>query len=172
MICRRFSQNDKEVPEVASPGTCFSVRFMGLFTVHFDPYVYPYGDLQRFTVFSSKSPKPLKIKGFAYTHLQHFHPCLKFKSLLPRQRNPWNRNGSRDFCCPLTLTLTLTGIFAGLPGHLADKLLHALGGLLAHLLGNVAVYIQGEAGRGVAQIALHSFDIVAALDGRNCIAVT
>lgn len=73
MICRRFSQDNKKVPEAASPGTCFSVRFMGLFTVHFDPYVYPYGDLQRFTVFSSKSPKPLKIKGFAYTHLQHFH---------------------------------------------------------------------------------------------------
>ncbi len=63
-------------------------------------------------------------------------------------------------------------IFAGLSGHLADKLLHALGGLLAHLLGDMAVYVQGEAGGGVAQVALDGFDIVAALNGGNRVAVT
>ena len=83
----------------------------------------------------------------------------------------YERNGSRDFCCPLTLTLTLTGIFAGSPGHLTDKLLHALGGLLAHFLGNVAVYVQGEAGRGVAQVALHRFNIVPGADGGHGVRV-
>ena len=63
------------------------------------------------------------------------------------------------------------GIFAGLPGHLADKLLHTLGGLLAHLLRDMTVYVQGEAGGGVAQVALHRFDVVAALNGGNRVAV-
>ena len=40
----------------------------------------------------------------------------------------------------------------GLLRHLADKSFHAFGGLLAHLLGNVAVYVQGETGGGVAQL--------------------
>lgn len=104
--------------ETLSQPSCFTVRFMGRFIIHFDPYVYPYGDLQRFTGFSSKSLKPLKIKGFAYTLLQYFHPVLKFKSLLPRQRQPWNRNGSRAFSCPLTLTLTLTGFLRVYPDTL------------------------------------------------------
>lgn len=53
------------------------------------------------------------------------------KVFAPVSKNPWNRNGSRVSCCPLTLTLTLTGIFAVSPAHLADKPFHALGVALA-----------------------------------------
>lgn len=35
----------------------------------------------------------------------------------------------------------------------------------------MAVYVQGEAGGGVAQVALYRFDIVTALNGGNRIAV-
>lgn len=58
---------------------------MSILWDNLDPYLYPYEVLRLFTRFSQKRQNPLKIKGSAYTVLQHFHPGLKFKSLLPRQ---------------------------------------------------------------------------------------
>lgn len=101
-------------PGIQLPGPCH----MSILWDNLDPYLYPYEVLRLFTRFSQKRQNPLKIKGSAYTVLQHFHPGLKFKSLLPRQRQPWNRNGSRAFSCPLTLTLTLTGFLRVYPDTL------------------------------------------------------
>lgn len=46
-----------------------------------------------------------------------------------------------------------------------DEPLHPVRRLLAHLLGHMAVYVQGESGGGVAQIALNGLNVVLALDG-------
>lgn len=70
------------------PGLCLCVRFMGQDTPLLDPYVYPYGVLQLFTVFSPKRQNLLETKDFIYTLLQYFHHGLKFESLLLRQEFP------------------------------------------------------------------------------------
>ncbi len=52
-----------------------------------------------------------------------------------------------------------------------DKPFHAIGGLLPHLLGDMTVNVQREAGGGMTQIALHGLDVISAFDGDNCVAV-
>ena len=53
-----------------------------------------------------------------------------------------------------------------------DKPFHSIGGLLPHLLGDMTVNVQREAGGGMAQIALHGLDVISAFDGDNCVAVS
>ena len=48
--------------------------------------------------------------------------------------------------------------------HTVDKLLHALGTCLAHLVHNVAVLVQGERRGVVAHVLLEGLDIVAGFD--------
>ena len=52
-----------------------------------------------------------------------------------------------------------------------DKPFHSIGGLLPHLLGDMAVDVQREAGGGMAQVPLHGLDVISAFDGDNCVAV-
>ena len=52
-----------------------------------------------------------------------------------------------------------------------DKLLHSLSAILFHLLRNMSVNIQRESSSGMAEIFLHSFNVVAASDTGNCVCV-
>lgn len=52
-----------------------------------------------------------------------------------------------------------------------DKALHPLGALATHLVGDMAIDVQGEDRRGVAQVFLHGLDVVPALDGGHGVAV-
>ena len=57
------------------------------------------------------------------------------------------------------------------PGHLLDALLHSLRALLAHPLGDMAVYVQGKGSGMVAQIFLYRFDIVPTLQRHDGVGV-
>ena len=57
------------------------------------------------------------------------------------------------------------------PGNTLDEALHTLGAGLLHLLCNVAVYVQSESRRVVAQVLLHCLDVVPTLEGGNRVAV-
>ena len=64
----------------------------------------------------------------------------------------------------------MQGFYAGILLHLCpfydvDKALHAVGALLLHLVGDMAVDVQGKGRRGVAQVALHGLDVVSDLQG-------
>ena len=52
-----------------------------------------------------------------------------------------------------------------------DEALHPVGALLLHLVGDVAVDVQREGRRGVAQVALHGLDVVADLQGGHRVGV-
>ena len=56
--------------------------------------------------------------------------------------------------------------------HIFDEGVHPGCTGLLHLVGDVAVNIQGKGGSGVAKIALDCFDVVACSDGGNCEAVS
>ena len=48
-------------------------------------------------------------------------------------------------------------------GNCTDKTLHAVGAFALHLVGHMAVYVQRKGRSGVAQISLHSLDVIAGL---------
>lgn len=48
-----------------------------------------------------------------------------------------------------------------------NVLLHPVRALLLHLIGDVAVLIQGERRRVMAQVGLHRLDVVTGTDGRH-----
>lgn len=53
-----------------------------------------------------------------------------------------------------------------------DVLLHPLGAGLFHLIGHVAVDVQRESCRGMAQVALYCFDVVTGANGSNGVGVS
>ena len=56
-------------------------------------------------------------------------------------------------------------------GNALDELLHPGGAGLLHLVGDVAVDIQGKGGGGVAHVALDGLDVIAAPDGGHSVGV-
>jgi hypothetical protein len=52
-----------------------------------------------------------------------------------------------------------------------EEQLHPLIRLLPHTLGHMTVNIQGKAGRGMTQVALHRFDVIAAFQRHHRIAM-
>ena len=89
-----------------------------------------------------KSPGAVRLRGFSLAFLGKFFP----------------------FVFPLDL-------FLALAGEAFDELLHAVGALLLHLVGNMAIDIQGKDGGGVSQVFLHGLDIIPALDSGHGVAV-
>ena len=53
-------------------------------------------------------------------------------------------------------------------GNALDELLHSGGAGLLHLVGDVAVDIQGKGGSGVAHVALDAPDVIAAAAAQEC----
>lgn len=61
--------------------------------------------------------------------------------------------------------------FPLLAGNSFDEGLHPGGAGLLHLVGHMAVDIQGESGGGVAQVALHRFNVVPGTDRSHGVGV-
>ncbi len=73
---------------------------------------------------------------------------------------PWE--GQFSLCFPFKISLT---------GEAFDELLHAVSAVPLHLIGHMAVDIQGENGRSVPQVFLYGFNVVTPLDGGHGITV-
>ena len=56
-------------------------------------------------------------------------------------------------------------------GHASDKCLHSVRTVLLHLVRDMTIDVQRKGGGGVAQIALHGFDIVPGPDRGHGVAV-
>lgn len=61
--------------------------------------------------------------------------------------------------------------FPSLFVHSGNKLLHAGGAFLLHLIGDMAIYIQGKGGCSMTQMLLNGFDIITRTDGSNSVGV-
>lgn len=53
-----------------------------------------------------------------------------------------------------------------------NEAFHAVSAILLHLVSDVSIDVQREGCRGVAQVALHSFDIVSCLQCRYSVGMT
>ena len=52
-----------------------------------------------------------------------------------------------------------------------EELLHAVGAFFLHLIGDMAIDVQGESCGGMAQVFLDGFDVIAGADGGDCVGV-
>ena len=66
-----------------------------------------------------------------------------------------------------SLIFSLTGSV----GDALNELLHSTGAVLPHLGGDMGIHVQGEIGGGVAQVLLHSLDIIPVPDGHRGVGV-
>ena len=64
-----------------------------------------------------------------------------------------------------------TGAVLSFAGNALDVGIHAVGAGPLHLVGNMAVDVQGEGGGGVAQVALDGLDIIPGADGSHGVGV-
>ena len=75
------------------------------------------------------------------------------------KKNLWNRNDSRGFLVPVHCCFPLSEI-----QNVFDVVFHALRTLPFYLVSHMAVDIQCERRRGVAEVALHCLDAIAGAD--------
>lgn len=81
-----------------------------------------------------------------------------------------NRTDTRLFCC------SRRGVFPYFfPLQICDPLyisLHAGGAVLLHLFADVPIHIQRKGGCGMAEVALHGFDVITVLEGEDRMGVS
>ena len=97
-------------------------------------------------------------RGFDSRHLHH--------------RKSRNFKEFRDFFMSLNTFSLMFSLIRFSFLQAGDKALHPLGTGLLHLVGDVAVHIQGKGGGVVAKVFLHRLDVVTALDGDNGVGMT
>ena len=82
---------------------------------------------------------------------------------------PWSRKALRDFLLPPKPFDPLSDPLQ--VENLCNEALHALGTCGSHVICKVTVDVQSERCRGMAEIALHGFDVISSPDTVNGVGV-
>ena len=113
----------------------------------------------------------MQTQGFADSILQHFPRRVKFESLHLRHTKPLKPQWFQGFQAKSHGCFPLCFPFSEIQ-HVFDEGVHPGGTGLLHLIGDVAVDVQGKGCCDVAQVALDRLDVITTSDSSDGIGMS